>query len=645
MHRFLVWACAAGIAWLGCSGDASEPDRKGSGSGPPATTSEDSEPTTGACVPDLSCAGSMEINRTCNGNQATDTSRDCAASGQRCYPDVGCAACQPNVGICQGNDAMVCKPDGTGYAPPVLCDLTKGEVCLVGACTHPCEQAEANQSYIGCEYWPTPVLNSQLDREFEFAAVVANPQAVPASVTIGLGARELLRVEVPVGGARAITLPWIADLKGTPQQESSAVVSPGAYRLTSNVPVSVYQFNPLEFRIPNDCESEHDPSIEDSANPQIDGECFSYSNDASLLLPTHVLSRDYIIVSRPAMVNRIQNDDFDVLTKSPGFFTVVGAEPQGTDVTIEVTAHVVASIDGMIQALAPGDLATVRLKQGDVLQVVTQAPDECVEGVAPADALGAAGSNVVSEIRSYCSVGGDYDLTGSEVHASGKVAVIAGHNCSFVPYGRWACDHQEEQLFPLQAWGKDYLVSVTKPLREEPNVIRIVSGDDGNEIAFTPAVAPPMTLARGQMFEFETSVDFNVTGSRALMVAQFLVGQDYAGILSAGPMGLGDPSLSLAIPTEQFRASYTILVPESYELNLINVTARAGSQVLLDGQAVAGFVPVPGTSMATARIEISKGQHDLRADEPFGVVSYGFGLYTSYMYPAGLDLKRINDVN
>jgi hypothetical protein len=49
--------------------------------------------------------------------------------------------------------------------------------------------------------------------------------------------------------------------------------------------------------------------------------------------------------------------------------------------------------------------------------------------------------------------------------------------------------------------------------------------------------------------------------------------------------------------------------------------------------------------MATARVEVSNGQHDLHANEPFGVVSYGFGLYTSYMYPAGLDLKPINEVN
>ena len=138
----------------------------------------------------------------------------------------------------------------------------------------------------------------------------------------------------------------------------------------------------------------------------------------------------------------------------------------------------------------------------------------------------------------------EYDLTGSEVHASGKVAVISGHNCSFIPFSAWACDHQEEALFPLQAWGQDYVVSITQPLRSEPNVLRVLSGADGNQIHFEPAVQPDVTLNRGDMVEFEASEDFRVTGSDALLVAQFLVGQDYAGINTAGPMGLGDPSLT-----------------------------------------------------------------------------------------------------
>jgi hypothetical protein len=87
-----------------------------------------------------------------------------------------------------------------------------------------------------------------------------------------------------------------------------------------------------------------------------------------------------------------------------------------------------------------------------------------------------------------------------------------------------------------------------------------------------------------------------------------------------------------------------VLAPDTYPLNLINITAEQGQTVLLDGMPVLGFIPVGGTGMATARVELGRGQHDVRSDKPFGVVAYGFGAYTSYMYPAGLDLKRINQL-
>lgn len=632
------WQLAGYALLVACGGDVSGATRQSS-----ETTSVVASPDAAVvvpkpCVPYLYCDGSSEVRNDCAGGQASEARRDCTPLGLSCQPALGCAACQPRRSMCQGNDVMSCRADGSGFELTQSCDPRAGQLCEAGTCIDPCALAATNQSYLGCEYWPTPVLNSQLDVEFEFAVIVANPQQVPAKVTVSLGSKQLVDVEIASEAVRAIPLPWIDALKGTAGAERSALVSPGAYRLRSNLPVSVYQFNPLEYRLDTDCAAESLPGRDPAT--AADGECFSFSNDASLLLPTPVLAKDYIVVSRPTMLNRRQAPGIDRLASSPGFFTVIGAEPGGVDVTLELSAYVVAASDASIAALEPGAEATVHLALGDVLQVVTQAPDECVDGEYPPDQI----MNGGMETRHYCSVSSDYDLTGSEVHATGKVAVISGHNCSFVPYGRWACDHQEEQLFPLQAWGKDYLVSITKPLRDEPNVIRIISGSDANRIHFDPAVRPDLTLARGQMTEFEARSDFRVVGSTPLLVAQFLVGQDYAGLFSAGEQGLGDPSLSLAIPIEQYRTSYSILVPETYPLNMINITAQGGQPVELDGRPVVGFTPVPGTGMATARIEVSRGQHHLDAQMPFGVVSYGFGAYTSYMYPAGLDLKRINQL-
>src|SRR5689334_5125014 len=50
-----------------------------------------------------------------------------------------------------------------------------------------CEDADAEKSYIGCDYWPTVVANNVWDI-FDFAVVVANGQTTDAEITVEGGA-------------------------------------------------------------------------------------------------------------------------------------------------------------------------------------------------------------------------------------------------------------------------------------------------------------------------------------------------------------------------------------------------------------------------------------------------------------------------
>jgi hypothetical protein len=45
--------------------------------------------------------------------------------------------------------------------------------------------------------------------------------------------------------------------------------------------------------------------------------------------------------------------------------------------------------------------------------------------------------------------------------------------------------------------------------------------------------------------------------------------------------------------------------------------------------------------MQRARTPIGGGAHRIEGTAPFGILVYGFGSYTSYMYPGGLDLREI----
>jgi hypothetical protein len=99
------------------------------------------------------------------------------------------------------------------------------------------------------------------------------------------------------------------------------------------------------------------------------------------------------------------------------------------------------------------------------------------------------------------------------------VAVFSGHNCVFVPFSSWACDHLEEMVFPLETWGKHFFVAMTHPVQDgtdETNMVRILSGEDAVTVTFTPSsVSAPVTLDKGGFVELmqPPGTDFDVTST------------------------------------------------------------------------------------------------------------------------------------
>lgn len=595
-------------------------------------------PTMCAAGVSVFCSGNLEV--LCNPDGSEGARRDCTLGGGICAPGLGCRACLPGRRTCVGNDAVMCNADGSGSTPLETCDAAAGETCnpLTGTCASPCTAAEASNSYIGCEYWPTPTSNNGLSRDdFAFAVVVSNPQTVAAEVTITRGGSTVATRTVAAGGTEAITLPWVDGLNVPRGDEASALVRGGAYRLRSTLPVTVYQFNPLEFRVTHDCVDE-DPASPDYGN----GECFSYSNDASLLLPTHVMTGNYLVSSYPTQITQITQYDIfgpvSNIVRGPGFVSVTAVDEGSTSLTVTFSAPVIASVDGAVRAYGAGETGNFTLQQGDVLQLLSSSPSDCTPALT--DVITNARGETVARYD-YCDPTG-YDLTGTEIRSAGRLAVIGGHACSFVPWHRWACDHLEETMFPLESWGSEAIVSITQPIGTEPNLIRILSSHDANSLTFDPPGAhAPVVLNRGEMIEFEARESFRVTGTDAFAVAQFLVGQNYAGVEATGTP-VGDPSISLAIPTEQFRTDYAFLAPSTYTRSFVNVTAPMDATITLDGAAVSGFTPVGSTGYGVARVMISGGSHHISGTAEFGIVVYGFGEFTSYMYPGGLDLEVID---
>jgi hypothetical protein len=127
---------------------------------------------------------------------------------------------------------------------------------------------------------------------------------------------------------------------------------------------------------------------------------------------------------------------------------------------------------------------------------------------------------------------------------------------------------------------------------------------------------------------------------RKVMVAQYMEGSTVAG-------NTGDPSMSLAVPVEQYRSQYLFHAPTNYQTNYLDIIAPAGATVMLDGAAITNFQPIGGSGYSLARVTplgngpLGDGNHSITGSMAFGIQVYGYGMDTSYWYPGGLNLELV----
>ncbi len=489
------------------------------------------------------------------------------------------------------------------------------DVGTVSPIPETCDESKQRNSYIGCDYWPTVTLNP-VWQKFDYAVAVSNPQTKVVTVTVTGGAlAQPLTVQVQPSAVQAITLPWVTALKGPDFDQNTAVVDPGpsrivpkaAYHLTTDLPVSVYQFSALEYEIDAGAGC---PGYGDSgAGPH----CYSYSNDASLLLPATVVTGDYGVMAWPSFGS------------TPGFMTVTATE-DATKVTVYPASQVQGVPDAGPPVMIRGDNYTYTLDKGDVLEMFSELGD-------------------VHQAK-YAS-----DLSGSIIRADKPVMTYGGHGCTFIPESKRACDHVESSMFPVQTLGTQFIVSLPKTPHGEHVWVRIMGLYDNTLVAFDPPVSGRNggVLNTGDVLELpDVDQSFAIVANGRVNVVEYLQGEYANWPADAGDPNpdLGDPSESPAIPLQQYRSTYTFLAPKTYSENWVDVITPNGNTITLDGTDIpqGSFTGVGGQPFSTAHVQLT-GQnegHEIHGKYPFGVVVYGYGSRTSYMYPGGLDLRVVD---
>ena len=502
------------------------------------------------------------------------------------------------------------SPDGLAFGDTGASDATTGIAT--------CADAAKSKSYVGCDYWPT-VTGNNVWSIFDFAVVVANASNQTAQITITGPSATSQTATVAPGALQKFYLPWVASLKG-PDTNGDGIATPmtasvvehaGAYHLVSTVPVSVYQFNALEYKPAGGPPNKDWSKCPNDAVANI--QCFSYSNDASLLLPSTAMTNHYRVMGQKGWSN------YGNPLMGPSFS--VTATANGTVVTVKTSTTSQVLAGGAIPAQTGVGQFTIALDAGDVAEVVGQAGDQD-------------------------------DLSGSLVTAQDgqhPIQVITSMPCVDHPEGTAACDHIEESVFPAETLGQHYVVTV--PTGPKGNVVghivRIFGNVDGTTLTYDPSqpAGCPSTIDAGQVVDCgQVTSDFEVKGDKSFGVFSGMLGGQLLDPTNYPLSAEGDPSQTFAVAVEQYRNDYIFLAPSDYDVSYVDVVGPSGVTATIDGSPVSSFVPIGSSGYGVARVLLGPGNagaHQLVSTQPVGIQVMGYGQYTSYQYPGGSDLMAI----
>jgi cysteine-rich repeat protein len=418
---------------------------------------------------DLNCAtGCLFDSAGCTtcGNGLVETPEVCDDGNT--LDDLTCSAdcqhlCTPGVGVCNGDTSTRCSWNGEDLVTE-YCDPIQGMACdsQTGLCVGACSPIQLGSSYIGCDYFPTVTSNALLANKtlFTYSLAVSNTGSVAATVTVTQAANTIWTNTVAANSIQIIDLPWVVALSDV---QFTNLATDGAYRLRSDQPVTVYQYNPLQYTLSGQ---------------------FTYTNDAALLLPVNTWTGNYRVVSRWPW------------SGYPGFYAITASEDNTTVVLTPSASG--GAVDAGFGMNADGT-GTVTLHAGDVLQVMANS-------VASSDLTG----TLVTADKPVQVIGG-------HVCTNIPAGVVACDHLeeAIPPLEKLG------QVYVVTA----PLISASNTKAQFVRIIATTTNT--SITYDPPQAGAPTSLANaGDWFEIgPTSADFKITADQPVMVAQYMQGR------------------------------------------------------------------------------------------------------------------------
>ena len=378
-------------------------------------------------------------------------------------------------------------------------------------------------------------------------------------------------------------------------------LSSNAFRITSSAPVSVVQLNPLVDK---------------------------FSNDASLLLPTHLLGTMHRVVGWGAGHPIPLPLPTKIIDRS--YVTIVGVQA-GTKVKVKPSWRIRGNPP--IAATAAGGEINVTLGPFDVLNLET---DDATAADPAATRADLSGTFVASD-KAVAVFSG---VESAQVPGALKIATPPG----WKPGDTCCLDHLEAQVLPVEGAGTSFVIS-RSPVRasggfKEADVIRFVGVTQAAQVTTNlPAPFNSFSLNPGEVKTTSSQGHVTVSSTQPIVVAQLLVSNQLVDSTKNG-----DPSLTIFPSVGQYQTDFLVPTPASWTNSYLVITQPKAAKVTLNGSAPAGCTvesagTVGGVSYDVHTCPLTTGaSHRVASDQPVGVIAYGYAANSSYAFVAGVGL-------
>jgi hypothetical protein len=228
------------------------------------------------------------------------------------------------------------------------------------------------------------------------------------------------------------------------------------------------------------------------------------------------------------------------------------------------------------------------------------------------------------------------DISGGMVISNSSLSVIAGTSCAHVPTNfTMDCGFLVEQMFPTNAWEKEYIVPNMPP--RNGNLIRVVSENIGDVCFHNRNGSSCKQIPYPDPLEI-------MTGSEPVVVTS----NSFIGVTAYG-VG-GGPFMTNVPGIGNFMNTYYFVVPSTYASYKNNIAVVAPSADIhglrLDGLSLTTSqvikVPSPYNNYSVIISKVQAGYHILihiNETVKFGAILYGSGNNEGYGYPLGIQKK------